>query len=187
MRLFFAFTFENQIKQKIYENIKILQKYIPKGLKWVEKENLHITFRFLGETNPKIIDNLNEKIEICVKEFSSFSISFDNIEVIPNFHRPRLIWYKMIEESGISKKIFQAIETELSKLNFKKSNRPLKLHTTLGRIKYAKNQDWQAILKNVKPISEKILCKELTLFKSQLTSSGPIYSIVKKFPLSQNN
>ena len=185
MRLFFAFAFENRIKQKIFENIKILQRDIAKGVKWVEKENLHITFRFLGETRSEIINDLNNKIETYVREFPSFPISFGELEIVPNFSRPRIIWYKMIEEKGIAKKIFLAVESTLCDFNFEKSRKPLKLHTTLGRVKYPQKQDWQAILKRAKPISEKVFCKELTLFKSQLTSSGPIYSIVKKFSLKQ--
>lgn len=181
MRLFLALDFPVNIKRKIEQNINILRLEIPKGVKWVETENLHVTFRFLGDTEPKILNGLNTEIEAVANDYHNFSISFGDIEVVPNFYRPRIIWYNMIDESGISQKVFHDVEMKLVNFDFKKENRPLKLHTTLGRVKYTKKLDWKTILKKVKPFHETILCKELTLFKSQLTSSGPIYSIVKKY------
>jgi len=181
MRLFLALDFPGSIKQKLDQNINILKADIPKGVKWVETENLHITFRFLGDTEPKILDGLNTEIEAVAKNYHHFSISFGSIEVVPNFYRPRIIWYNMIDETGISQKVFHDVEEELVNFGFKKEMRHFKLHTTLGRVKYVKKLNWEAILKKAKPLHDTIICKELTLFKSQLTSSGPIYSIVKKY------
>ena len=181
MRLFLALDFPGSIKQKLEQNINILRADIPKGVKWVETENLHVTFRFLGESDPIILDDLNSQIENVTKNYHRFSITFSNIEVVPNFYRPRIIWYNMIDETGISQKVFHDVEMRLVNFGFKKETRPFKLHTTLGRVKYVKKLDWEAILKKVRPFHETIICKELTLFKSQLTSSGPIYSIVKKY------
>ena len=181
MRLFLALDFPGRIKQKLEQNINILRADITKGIKWVETENLHVTFRFLGETDPKILNDLNSQIEAVAKEYNQFSFFFGDIKVVPNFFRPRIIWYNMIDETGISQKIFHEVEKILINIGFKKETRPLNLHTTLGRVKFVKKLDWEAILKKVKPIPDTIVCKELTLFKSQLTSSGPIYSIVKKF------
>ena len=181
MRLFFALNFTGRLKQKIEQNIHILKAQIPKGVKWVETENLHVTFRFLGESDPKILNDLNSQIEAVAKVHHNCLISFGDIEVVPSFYRPRIIWYDMIDKTGISQKIFYDVEEKLVNFGFKKETRPLKLHTTLGRIKYVKKLDWEAILKKVKPLSDTIVCKELTLFKSQLTSSGPIYSIEKKY------
>ncbi|MBC8525588.1 MAG: RNA 2',3'-cyclic phosphodiesterase [Candidatus Cloacimonetes bacterium] len=181
MRLFFAFAFPERIKHIVAQNVSILRREIPKGIKWVEKENLHITFRFLGEVNPNILDDLSRQVKIISRTFYSFSISLGKLEIVPNLHRPRIIWYNMIENSDTANKIFYEVEKILKNFGFEKSNRPLKLHATLGRIKYSVNANWETIIKKIKPISETIMCKELTLFKSQLTASGPIYTVVQKF------
>ncbi|MEA3476289.1 MAG: RNA 2',3'-cyclic phosphodiesterase [Candidatus Cloacimonadota bacterium] len=181
MRLFLALDFPLNVKRKIEQNINILHLEISKGVKWVETENLHVTFRFLGDAEPKILDGLNTEIEAVTKNYHHFSIAFGNIEVVPNFYRPRIIWYNMLDETGISQKVFHDVEMRLVNFGFKKEIRYFKLHTTLGRVKYVKKLDWKVILKKLKPLYDTIDCRKLTLFKSQLTSSGPIYSIVKKY------
>ena len=49
MRLFVAVDLENEVREKIYELSKALSSI--RGIKTVEKENLHITLKFLGEVS----------------------------------------------------------------------------------------------------------------------------------------
>ncbi len=182
MRLFLAIDFPQKVKDSIYRNGEILKGYIPKGVKWVEKKNLHVTFRFLGEVNDSLHDEILHEIKKVAGSCIPFVMSFLDISIIPNPVRPRLIWHDMRDESTTTaKQLFADIDTTLYDLGFDKEKKPLALHTTLGRVKFARNIDWSNIHDKLIPISEKVDCKELVLFKSQLTSSGPIYSVVEKF------
>jgi len=183
MRLFLAIDFPQSIKQSIYRNVEILKGYIPKGVKWVEQKNLHVTFRFLGEVNDSLHDEFLKNINQVTILHKPFIMSFLDVSIIPNPVRPRLIWHDMKDESDTAKQLFEEIDTSLYDLGFDREKRPLALHTTLGRVKFARNIDWKNIQDKLMPITTKVDCQELTLFKSQLTSSGPIYSVVEKFSL----
>ena len=154
-------------------------------MKWVEEENLHVTFKFLGEVPPTLLDEICKSVQNITDKFPPFITKFGKIEIVPNFHRPRIILYDIIENTQVAQNIFKEVEKKLSEIGFEKSQRPLKLHTTLGRVKFAQKIDWKKILAKTELITEEIHCATLTLFKSQLTQQGPIYTIEKTFLLNR--
>lgn len=185
MRLFLAIDFPDELKARIARNIEILKDYIPKGIKWVDKKNLHVTFKFLGDVNERILEDIYTSAEGVASAHAPFSISFKEAEMIPNPERPRLIWYDMKDETDSAANLFRDVDMALYDLGFSKEKRSLALHTTIGRIKFARNIEWEKISSNLIPVDDIVQCNELTLFKSQLTSSGPIYSILKTFKLEK--
>lgn len=187
MRLFLAFTFSENVRQKIFHNILLLQQEITYGVKWVEKENLHVTFRFLGNLDKDILEKMCLSLSEIAGKFSLFSLSFGDVKVIPNPRHPRLVWYDMHGEVDTALNLFSECEKELVGMGLGKADHPLSLHTTLGRVRKPIDADWEKALKQLNPIYDKVLCKDLTLYKSELTRRGPIYSIVKKFPLKESN
>jgi len=184
MRLFFAIDFPDYLKTRLADNIEILRQFMPKGIKWVDQKNLHVTFKFLGDVNERILEDVYESVKKVTDRHAPFTISFTQAEMIPNPENPRLIWYDMSDDQHAASKLFGDIERTLYDLGFHKEKRPLALHTTLGRIKFVRNIPWTAILPQLKIIDAIVDCNELTLFKSTLTPSGPIYSILKKFPFN---
>jgi 2'-5' RNA ligase len=185
MRLFLAIDFPDELKARIARNIEILKDFIPKGIKWVDKKNLHVTFKFLGDVNERILEDIYTSVEGVASVHAPFTISFKEAEMIPNPERPRLIWYDMKDETDSAAKLFKDVDMALYDLGFSKEKRPLALHTTIGRVKFTRNIEWEKISSNLIPVDDIVQCNELTLFKSQLTSSGPIYSILKTFNLEK--
>ena len=185
MRLFLAIDFPDELKARIARNIEILKGYIPKGIKWVDKKNLHVTFKFLVDVNERILEDIYASVEGVAGTRARFTISFEDVEMIPNPERPRLIWYDMKDETDAAAKLFHDVDLALYDLGFSKEKRPLALHTTIGRVKFVRNIEWDKISSKLMPIQDVVQCNELTLFKSQLTPSGPIYSILKTFNLDK--
>ncbi len=183
MRLFLAFTISDKLKEKIYQQIECLSAKIDYGVKWVEKENLHITLRFLGDTKEEKMSQLSSALKKVANNHKSTSVSLNKIEVIPNFYRPRLIWYSVKEQNNYLPALFSELEKELVRLNYKKSDHPLNLHLTLGRIKKRIKADWQEILSQVNYLTDDINISKIALMKSTLTKTGPIYKELQKFPL----
>lgn len=185
MRLFLAIDFPDELKARIARNIEILKGYIPKGIKWVNKKNLHVTFKFLGDVNECILEDIYASVEGITGGHAPFTISFKEVEIIPNSERPHLIWYDMKDKTESAAKLFKDVDLALYDLGFSKEKRPLALHTTIGRIKFVRNIEWEKISSNLTPVEDIVQCNDLTLFKSQLTPSGPLYSILKTFNLNK--
>lgn len=165
--------------------VQIRDKYNMK-VKFVEKDNLHISLKFLGDLNRQEIEITSAILHNISTIYPYFRVELSkNISVFPNINRPRVIWIGIEKGNNIILNIFQSIEKELKSEHFYKRESQFKAHITLARVKYLENQrklgDYFKSIK-IEPLSETV--KKIELMESQLTEEGPIYTIIKSFPLS---
>ncbi|HHI02531.1 MAG TPA: RNA 2',3'-cyclic phosphodiesterase, partial [candidate division Zixibacteria bacterium] len=148
-------------------------------VKWVASKNIHLTMKFLGETDENKVEAIIESIKSVAAKHKSVECTIDRIGGFPNLRRPRVIW------AGIEKKedninrleaIASDIEEEMTPLGFEKESRKFKSHLTLGRVKDNRNlYELTKYLENYRLEPKEILFDKIVLFKSTLTPDGPIY------------
>lgn len=131
MRLFIAITFDDEMKNKLYQAVEKLKSMALHG-SFTRKENLHLTLNFIGET--KRVEEVkhamteavrNSKLpafDFTVKGFGSFKrregdIYWLGIEQNPDLARLQKLLLKALKEAG-----FYEID-----------DREFKPHLTLGR------------------------------------------------------
>ncbi|WP_423792575.1 RNA 2',3'-cyclic phosphodiesterase [Methanocaldococcus indicus] len=173
MRVFLAIDIPKDIKNKIYE----LQKdFKIKGIKLVEKENLHITVKFLGEVD----DNTLNKILNLNLEIPKTKIELKGLGTFPNENYIRVIWIGVYGEGLIN--IFKEIDNKLNTLGFEKE-RSYVPHLTLGRVKFIENKKLlkEKINKNKDIFIGEFETNSIKLYKSTLTPTGPIYEVIKEW------
>ncbi|WP_456371508.1 RNA 2',3'-cyclic phosphodiesterase [Methanocaldococcus sp.] len=173
MRLFIAIDIPEKLKEKIAN----FQKQIKmKGIKLVEKENLHITVKFLGEVDENLLNEILN-LDLSIKPVK---IKLNQLNVFPNMNYIRVIWIGAYGDNLI--KIFEDVDKKLANLGFKKE-REYVPHLTIGRVKFIENK------KQLKDKIEKFKdidfgefeAKKLKLYKSTLTPNGPIYEVIKEW------
>jgi 2'-5' RNA ligase len=151
------------------------------NVKLVEPKNIHLTLKFLGDTDESLIERIDEILKDSVREIESFSIRLKSTGVFPNERYIKVMWIG-IENSEIIGKIAENINEKLSNLGFKKEKRKFSAHLTIARVKNAKNKD------KLIQIIEKYRDVEFAYFKvdsiklkkSDLTPKGPIYTTLKE-------
>jgi len=74
----------NDLKPKIISKNNVI--------KWVNRENIHLTLRFIGPTVIDEISKLNSMLENVSKKFKDFSVEIDGTGCFPKVERPRVIW-----------------------------------------------------------------------------------------------
>lgn len=173
------------ISQKITDVISELKK-AEINAKIVEIENMHLTLKFLGDTEENLIDKIEEIINDSIKEIQPYEITLKNIGVFPNQKYIKVVWIG-VENTEPLKKIAETIDTKLIDLGFKKERRPFSVHLTIARLKSAKNKDKLIELLNKYQNTEfqKIKVCKILLKKSILTSEGPIYTNLKEIELGE--
>ncbi|XRO77528.1 RNA 2',3'-cyclic phosphodiesterase [Methanocaldococcus sp. 10A] len=173
MRLFLAIDIPENLKNKIKE---FQEHFKMKGIKLVEKENLHITVKFLGEVDE---EKLKEILDLDLS-IEPIKIKLKHIGTFPNSNYIKVIWIKVENENLIE--IFKNIDKKLSNLGFKKEKEYVP-HLTIGRVKFIDNK------KKLKDRIEKYKdidfgefeAKHIKLYKSTLTPNGPIYEVLKEW------
>jgi 2'-5' RNA ligase len=90
MRCFVAIDLPEHIKARIFHEIEILKQQGLVSGKFVEKENLHLTLKFLGELTEKQIKDIGEKLSEI--SFNKFKVSLSEIGVFPDKNFVKVLW-----------------------------------------------------------------------------------------------
>jgi len=154
------------------------------NIKIVEPENIHITLKFLGETEESLIDKINDIIKESVKGITPFEVTLKDTGVFPNENYIKVIWIG-IEKFEEIRDIANNIDEKLINLGFKKEKRKFSPHITIARVKSAKNKEnlIQVINKFQDVEFTKFSVNSIKLKKSELTKKGPIYTTLKEIEI----
>ena len=165
MRLFIA----SPVKLDDYKSIRENFDGIIEG-KWVEEENLHLTWVFLGEKeNEKHIIDQMQKLSALENKVDITELGY--------FGRPPKIFFAKAQEKILFDKAKEFKEAGFDIYRFKP-------HITLCRIK--RIHDYKAYKEKLKSYRDKklgIILPRLVLYRSVLHREGPEY--ICKFSLDQ--
>lgn len=158
MRLFIA----SPIILDDYASIKEDFKDIIEG-KWIEEQNLHLTWVFLGDVGDEkpVIDTL--------KEISPLERNI-SIKELGYFGRPPRVFFSKSEEKELYNKAREFRDAGFDLYRFKP-------HITLCRIKAI--HDYKAYKEKLKVYRDKelgLILPEIHLYESTVTSKGPEYT-----------
>jgi len=173
------------VSQKVTEIINELKK-IQIDAKIVEIENMHLTLKFLGDTDENLIDEIEKIIKDAILNMQPFEIILKNLGVFPNEKYMKVAWIG-VENAEPLKKFAETIDTKLKDLGFEKEKRPFSVHLTIARIKSAKNKEklMDLIDKYQNIELQKIKINKIILKKSILTPKGPIYTNLKQIKVGE--
>lgn len=177
IRSFIAIDMPEQAKKEIVKVQKILEKKNLFSGKLTEKENLHLTLKFLGEIDEEKVEEVKEKLKEI--EFSKIKVGLGEIGVFSEDFI-RIIWVHLVGEGilGLQKEIDDKLESF-----FQKEKRFMS-HLTIARVKSVK--DREKLLDELKKI--KLGCEfeidRFLLKKSTLTEKGPVYEDLLEIKLN---
>lgn len=181
IRSFVAMKINEELKDRFLEFQKVFSQ-TKMDVKWVERDNLHLTLKFLGNVSEEKIDTLKEALSKITQNTTSFDVDFSKVGCFPNINHPRVVWVGINNNDNLNR-LVDEVENELFNIGFKKEEREFKSHITLGRIKSSKNLNLlsQEIKKCDNMNFGRMKVGKIYLMKSTLTPTGPIYTIIEKF------
>ena len=178
MRTFIAIELSEGIRKTLAQ-IQSHLKYSGADVKWVKKDNIHLTLKFLGEISEEKLQQVIATLEIVAKESSAFEISIKDIGVFPKIDYPRVIWVGLDKGTAESKELAEKINEALSKIGFEKESRPFAVHLTIGRVRSPKNKEAlkeKLTTYNLQLKTKPQLISSIILFQSKLSPKGSIYT-----------
>lgn len=130
MRLFVAIEISTDIRAEFSALLKEFRGMAPQA-KWVRAENLHVTLKFLGETQPEKLTALQNGLA-AIRSPEPVRLEFHGLGFFPNEKRPRVFWSGM-EASANLKSLAEDIDHAAHRLGFPLEERPFTPHLTLAR------------------------------------------------------
>ncbi|MEO0291188.1 MAG: RNA 2',3'-cyclic phosphodiesterase [candidate division WOR-3 bacterium] len=174
LRLFFGIPLKEEIKEKIFEYLN-KNKLLKKNYKWVQKENYHITLKFLGDVSEGLIEKLEKVGEEVASTFNIFSLYTSEFGGFPDIKKARVFFLSVKEVEKIER-VFELLDNKLAHLNFERERRKYHPHITLARLREFES------LPDLKPLELKLDIEGFSLYESILKREGPSYKILKYFP-----
>lgn len=149
-------------------------------LKLVVRDNIHITMRFLGDIDERLVKKVKDFIGGV--EFSPFRVELRGVGVFPHLRRPRVVWVGLDEGVEGLSKVYKEVESGLIDLGFRPESRGFSPHITLARVR--SGRDKTALIERLKGHADDgfggFLVECIKLKKSVLTPKGPIYSTLSE-------
>jgi 2'-5' RNA ligase len=156
-------------------------------VKWVEPENLHVTLLFLGEVDERDVPQVCQAVAQAAQQLASFPLSVETAGCFPNVRRPRVLWVGVGEGKQAVCTLHDALEKPLLELGcYRREERQYTPHITLGRVKSDRPTDKLAstLLKYAGWKGGETTVREVLVMSSELTSKGPIYTVLSRAKLS---
>ena len=151
-------------------------------LKPVERENIHLTLKFLGNVSSQKL----EDIKSCLTQvtFPPFSLEIRGAGAFPNLKRMNVIWVGVGEGWSQVELIYEQTENLLHQLGFNRETRPFSPHITVARVKSGRKRDEiAAFLGHLADESfGTFKVESVRLKQSVLSPSGPKYSTLFEAP-----
>ena len=151
-------------------------------VRWVARENLHLTLKFLGNVEDADTDEVCRLAGEVAAAVEPFEFVVTGLEAVPPRGALRMIWANITEPTGRLAELQRSAEDAYERMGFEKETRPYRPHLTLGRVKSGRNvaELRTAAARFAETDFGATPAGELIVFESRLTPSGPIYSPLTK-------
>ncbi|NDK54618.1 RNA 2',3'-cyclic phosphodiesterase [Pontibacter fetidus] len=179
LRLFVAAGLTDELGPYLKEQMRPL---LDDTLRPVPLQNMHLTLFFIGNVPVAALDEIRVKVKTIAQQCEPFTLQLTAVEQGPKPKSPRLIWARFEEHPAfakLSRKLSEALAPD----------EPNKLkptpHITLAR--YRKNIGRPATTPAILPETTITLpVHTIGIWKSELASPHPVYSIIESYLLGQN-
>jgi 2'-5' RNA ligase len=175
-RTFAAIFPPTEIRNGLSELVEKLRK-LCSGVKWVEKENMHLTLRFFGGLTDEQIGAATQCMSELAQLQHAFKARLGVVGAFPSPSRARVIWVGVEEGKEQLVHIATALDERFVKAGLGQADKPFSPHLTIGRVRIpGKNPELEEAIHALTFSRGEFMINSLTLMKSELTPRGPVYS-----------
>jgi RNA 2',3'-cyclic 3'-phosphodiesterase len=181
IRLFIAIELTNEIRGAVEDLLDELRKGAPQA-KWVRAENLHVTLKFLGRTEPNKLEAIQNALG-SLRSLEPITLDFHGLGFFPNEKRPGVFWMGMKASPNLPP-LAETIDQAMHKLGFPLETRPFAPHLTLARFEPPglPGKLGPAVKQNSTRNFGSLAAREFHLIESKLKPTGAEYTTLQSFP-----
>lgn len=175
-RLFIAIDTPEQVRDNICE----LRRNLP-GVKWTVRDQLHITMRFIGDTDDPLFNQI--KSSLSEIKLPSFGLELTSSGFFPNERRPSVFWLGCSESLPLSN-LKDYMNLALDSCGIPPESRKFHPHITVARLKMPSEKDCHKLSNIYREMpSASFNVSEFILYSSLLKSDGAEHSKECVYPL----
>jgi 2'-5' RNA ligase len=155
-------------------------------VKPVSADNLHVTLKFLGDTNTTHIPEISNAVLNAVHGEKVIEGHIVGLGAFSQIQRPSVIWAGF-ENGEPLIRIAETLETMLCEMGFHSEQKPFHPHLTLARIKSKPPAELADLLNENQATDFGVVSfSSVELFQSQLQPNGPRYTVLASAKLTEH-
>lgn len=180
-RMFFAVPIEPTPELRhVARQLELLGK----SIRAVPRNQWHVTVKFLGEVSDGLIPPLITSCTELATQIPTATVRLAGIGVFPHLDRPQVVWCGLRHADSLTG-LAQQLESACEPLGIPRERRAFHAHLTLARIKSKPPPELRTLVEEHAATDfGAALASQLTLYRSDLTPQGPVYTARAEFPLS---
>jgi 2'-5' RNA ligase len=176
LRLFTAI----EIPEAVRTRLTFLQSGVP-GARWIARENLHLTLRFIGEVSEPTASDIDETLSAV--RAKPFEVALKGIGEFGG-REARALWVGVAANSALAH-LAAKIESALQRMGLPAETRKYTPHVTLARLRDAPAAKVRAFLSaNNLFDSGPFTVRAFTLYSSFQTPKGSQYRAERNYDLA---
>lgn len=154
--------------------------------RWVEPGNYHLTLKFYGNLEPRVIERLGKTLEGSLTGVEAFPVELAGFGAFPGLRRPRVLWAGVREGAERLRRLAGVVEAASVGMEIPADRRDFHPHLTLARFRVpARGPD---IPDDVLSQRDRrwgwFVADQAKLIHSRLTPNGPRYAQLQVFRFS---
>jgi len=154
-------------------------------VKAVAAKNLHITLKFLGDTDSDSITEITDRLYFSTQSKPAITLGIVGLSAFPRHTRPSVVWAG-IEDSGTLAEIAEKLQAELKPLGFKRDKRLFQPHLTLARVRGKPPEELFTLINNHQSTDFGTASVDsIELIQSELRPEGARYTLLASVHLDQ--
>jgi 2'-5' RNA ligase len=156
------------------------------GLNFTDPEQAHLTVKFLGDTDPGRLVELENAIADAVDGagVAPFEATVGGLGAFPSAEYIRVVWLGFESGGEELTRLHEAIEERTVALGFEPEDHDFTPHVTVARMQHAGGKELvQQVLRERSPTVGSWTVQAVRLTESELGPDGPEYSTLARFPL----
>ena len=190
VRAFVAIRMSARVEDEVASAIDELARESA-GIKWVRRENLHVTLKFLGDAvNPRRLEPLAEALHDVASSTIELDATASGIGGFPNLDRPRVVWVGLRGvEPGTLAALASRVEGAAAECGFERERMRWTGHLTIGRVRDERHIGGLRAAAHAMRDREFGVSRieSLTLYRSHLNEQGSRYEPLATFLLKPGN
>lgn len=180
LRLFVAIPLPEDVMDLIDAALEPWRTVLPM-VRWVPRENWHVTMRFLGSMPPSSVPSVRERLARVAGTTAPIGTRVHGVGAFPSLRRAHVLWAGIDDDLGELAILATAIRESLAS-ELGHEDRPFTPHVTVGRS--AKHPvALQGGFGTTLLESERFLLEEFVLMRSRLRRPASAYERIETYPM----
>ena len=179
LRLFVAATLPADLHAYLARQVR---QYEHPSVRLVPEQNLHLTLYFIGNVAQEQLPAIRQTLQQVAAHHPPFTLQLEQLEAGPRPRSPRLVWARFHGSepfAQLSRELTQALAAEPPK------EQKAIPHITVAR--FRKDKPAPRHLPVIVPETEMLLPVDtISLWRSELQTPHPVYTILETFALAHN-